>query len=182
MLRQNPLRGDNTGPNPTDRGKTGQKLSVLVEGHGLPIGIVLAGANRHDSPLLQPTLACLLRFGFRLPERITVHMDAGYDSTVTRQTLTVLGCAWQISPKGTFIQINHTKRWVIERTVTSSSQTYGGVDRIDILSTPPHFHILAECCVASLASAHAASPVNPAFRVSYDRCDSCSGSLPVNAA
>lgn len=45
-----PCGGDNTGPNPTDRVKSGQKRSVLVEGHGLPIGVILAGANRHDSP------------------------------------------------------------------------------------------------------------------------------------
>ena len=54
-----PCGGDNTGTNPTDRGKSGQKRSVLTEGHGLPIGAVLAGANRHDSPLLAPTLECL---------------------------------------------------------------------------------------------------------------------------
>lgn len=59
-----PCGGDNTGPNPTDRGKIGQKRSLLVEGHGLPIGTVLAGANRHDSPLSRPTLECLSRFGF----------------------------------------------------------------------------------------------------------------------
>ena len=46
-----PCGGDNTGPNPTDRSKSGQKRSVLCEGHGLPIGVVLAEANRHDSPL-----------------------------------------------------------------------------------------------------------------------------------
>lgn len=57
-----PCGGDNTGPNPIDQGKSGQKRSVLCEGHGLPIGVVLAGANRHDSPLLEPTLDCLERF------------------------------------------------------------------------------------------------------------------------
>lgn len=120
-----PCGGDNTGPNPTDRGKSGQKRSVLVEGHGLPIGTVLAGANRHDSPLLQPSLECLSRFGFCLPETITVHLDAGYDSTITRKTLTILGCAWQISPKGTFVEINHTKRWMIERTNSWHTRGFG---------------------------------------------------------
>lgn len=120
-----PCGGDNTGPNPTDRGKSGHKRSVLVEGHGLPIGTVLVGANRHDSPLLEPTLACLARFGFQLPEHITVHLDAGYDSAVTRNTLTVLGCDWQISPKGTYIQINHTKRWMIERTNSWHTRGFG---------------------------------------------------------
>jgi hypothetical protein len=32
--------------------QAGLKRSVLVEGYGIPLGRVLAGANRHDSPLL----------------------------------------------------------------------------------------------------------------------------------
>jgi transposase len=120
-----PCGGENTGRNPTDRGKSGQKRSVLCEGHGLPIGVVLAGANRHDSPLLGPTLECLSRFGFELPEQITVHLDAGYDSRVTRELLTVVGCGWKITPKGTYIRINHTKRWMIERTNSWHTRGFG---------------------------------------------------------
>jgi hypothetical protein len=55
------------------------KRSLLVEGSGIPLGRVLAPANRHDSPLLAPTLGKLDGIG-PLPERITVHLDAGYDS------------------------------------------------------------------------------------------------------
>ena len=51
-----PLGGGATGPNPTDRGKSGTKRSLLVDGRGAPIGLVVSGANRHDSPLLGPTL------------------------------------------------------------------------------------------------------------------------------
>ena len=40
--------GEKTGPNPTDRGKSGVKRSLLTEGHGLPIGLVIEGANRHE--------------------------------------------------------------------------------------------------------------------------------------
>jgi putative transposase len=43
-----PLGGEKTGPNPTDRGKSGVKRSVLTEGHGVPIGLAIEGANRHD--------------------------------------------------------------------------------------------------------------------------------------
>jgi hypothetical protein len=39
-----------------DRRKPGMKRSLLVEGYGIPLGPVLAPANRHDSPLLAPTL------------------------------------------------------------------------------------------------------------------------------
>ncbi len=51
-----PLGGGATGPNPTDRAKSGTKRSLLVDGRGAPLGIVVSGANRHDSPLLGPTL------------------------------------------------------------------------------------------------------------------------------
>lgn len=39
-----------------DRGKQGLKRSGETEGYGIPLGRVLAVANRHDSPLLAPTL------------------------------------------------------------------------------------------------------------------------------
>ena len=109
-----PCGGQAAGPSPVDRGKQGTKRSVMVEGHGIPVGVQVAPANRHDSPLLAPTLECLGRFGFDLPEHITVHLDAGYDSRKTRELLEVLGCQARISPRGTPLQAG--RRWVIERT------------------------------------------------------------------
>ena len=85
-----PGGGEVAGPSPVDRRKQGMKRSVLVEGYGIPLGRVLAGAHRHDSPLLDPTLDLLADLG-PLPEEITVHLDAGYDSGKTRQTLTERG-------------------------------------------------------------------------------------------
>ena len=77
-----------------------------------------APANRHDSPLLRPTLAKLARFdeglGVGLPDQITVHLDAGYDSTKTRDLLNELGCHGVISRKGVPLQAG--ARWVVERT------------------------------------------------------------------
>jgi putative transposase len=51
-----PLGGEATGPNPTDRAKRGTKRSLLVDGRGAPLGIVVGGANRNDVKLLEPTL------------------------------------------------------------------------------------------------------------------------------
>jgi transposase len=51
-----PGGGQVAGPSPVDRRKQGMKRSLLVEGRGIPLGRVLAGANRHDSPLPAPTL------------------------------------------------------------------------------------------------------------------------------
>src|SRR5262249_38604017 len=55
-----PLGGENTGPNPTDRGKAGVKRSLLTEGCGVPIGLVVDGANRHDLKLVRPTVERLV--------------------------------------------------------------------------------------------------------------------------
>ena len=96
------------------RGTQGTKRSLLTDGAGIPLGCVVAPANRHDSPLLRPTLEKLGRFGCCLPEQITVHLDAGYDSTATRDLLTELGCDPVISATGTPLQAG--ARWVIEPT------------------------------------------------------------------
>ncbi len=52
-----PLGGEKFGPNPTDRGKGGVKRSLLTDGHGLPLALVIDGDHRHDSRLLEQTLA-----------------------------------------------------------------------------------------------------------------------------
>lgn len=109
-----PCGGDIAGRSLVDRGKQGTKRSVMTDGAGIPIGVVAAPANRNDSPLLPPTLALLSRFEQHLPETITVHLDAGYDSAKTRALLTTLGHDWQISTKGEPLQAG--ARWVVERT------------------------------------------------------------------
>jgi transposase len=43
-----PLGGEGTGRNPTDRGKLGSKLHVLVDKRGAPLAVVVTAANRHD--------------------------------------------------------------------------------------------------------------------------------------
>jgi putative transposase len=51
-----PLGGQNTGPNPTDRAKRGTKRSMLVDKDGVPLAVVVAGANKPDGKLLEATL------------------------------------------------------------------------------------------------------------------------------
>lgn len=51
-----PCGGERAGPSPVDRRKGGLKRSVASDGYGIPLGIVSATGNRHDSPLLRPTL------------------------------------------------------------------------------------------------------------------------------
>ncbi len=47
-------RGEATGPNPTDRGKSGSKIHPLIDGHGLPLTCAVSAANVHDGHTLQP--------------------------------------------------------------------------------------------------------------------------------
>ena len=79
------------GKSPVDRGKQGTKRSLLTDGLGIPLGYVIAPANRHDSPHCAPRSRKLGWFGLDLPEQITVHLDAGYDNTKTRRLLDELG-------------------------------------------------------------------------------------------
>jgi hypothetical protein len=111
-----PSGGDKAGPSPVDRRKGGLKRSIATEGADVPLGIVSAGANRHDSPLLGPTLqAATDQVGAHWPSQVTTHLDAGYDSAVTRELLDELGLHGEIARKGVAAPVQAGKRWVCER-------------------------------------------------------------------
>ena len=110
-----PCGGEKAGRSPVDRGKRGIKRSMAVDADGIPLGTIAAPANRHDSPLLVQTLQTLQAFG-GLAERVTVHLDRGYDSEATRERLRDRGLAPAISEKGKPAPLQATRRWVVERT------------------------------------------------------------------
>ena len=91
------------------------KRSTVVDAGGLPLGAVAAPANRHDSPLLGETLDALEALG-SLPERMSVHLDRGYDSKATREKLEARGLSGVIAEKGKPAPLQAAKRWVVERT------------------------------------------------------------------
>jgi len=96
-----PCGGEKAGKSPVDRGKQGIKRSTAVDGRGIPIGGVSAPANRHDSPLLVPTLERARASVGELPDLPrSVHLDRGYDSSLTRERLKELGLNAQIAKKG----------------------------------------------------------------------------------
>jgi hypothetical protein len=109
--------GESTGKSPVDRGKIGIKRSQATDGAGIPIGQVTAGANCHDSPLLAPTLdAARALTGHLWPAKPVVHLDAGYDSQITRDLLKEQELGHEITWKGFPEPIQHTRRWPCERT------------------------------------------------------------------
>jgi transposase len=110
-----PCGGEKAGRSPVDRGKRGIKRSVVVDGRGIPLGCVSAPANRHDSPLLAPTLDTARALGL-VAQGAMVHLDRGYDSDLTRERLRERGLVAEISQKGRPAPLNATKRWIVERT------------------------------------------------------------------
>jgi transposase len=110
-----PCGGEKAGRSPVDRGKEGAKRSTVVDGKGIPLGTVIAPANRHDSPLLDATLDALEPLG-KLPDRASVHLDRGYDSKATREKLEARGLSGVIAERGKPAPLQAAKRWVVERT------------------------------------------------------------------
>ena len=72
-----PCGGEMAGRSPVDRGKQGTKRSILVDGAGIPLGVIQAPANRNNSPLLASTLDTLADRALP-PGETTVHLDRGY--------------------------------------------------------------------------------------------------------
>ena len=103
---------------------------MASDGYGIPPGIASAGANRHDSPLLAPTLQAASRhLDHILPADRTCHLDRGYDSQPTRQLLDQLGFNGEIARKGVPAPIQAGTRWVVERTHPSWMNGYGKLRR-----------------------------------------------------
>lgn len=115
--------GGKTGPNPTDRGKRGTKRSLLTEAAGVPIGLVVAGANRNDFKLTRATLESLpIARPTPTPEEPQgLCLDKGYDFDEVRELLTEFGYTGHIRARGAEAQAlkreagHKARRWVVER-------------------------------------------------------------------
>ncbi len=83
--------GEETGPNPTDRGKTGSKRHLLVAADGIPLALKVSPANRHDSLLLEDLVDAMppIRQCVGRPRRrpAKLHADKGYDYARRRWAL-----------------------------------------------------------------------------------------------
>jgi transposase len=114
-----PSGGEVAGRSPVDRGKQGLKRSTVTDATGIPLHVVAAGANRHDSPLLEPTLTGLekLERDVRdLPDSVQVHLDRAYDTGPARALLDTFGFEGAIARKGVPAPLQAGARWVVERT------------------------------------------------------------------
>lgn len=123
-----PCGGDKAGLSPVDRRKGGLKRSTTTDARGVPVGMVSAGANRHDSPLLEPTIDNMKQQVGALPNKPTMHLDSGYDGQPSRDVLAAHEMIDEIAKKGIPSPIQIGKRWVVERT-NSWTNNYGKLRR-----------------------------------------------------
>jgi transposase len=86
-----PSGGAKTGPNPTDRRKSGSKHHLLTDANGVPLAVILTGANRHDVTQLLPLLDKIPpvrgKRGMPRSRPDQVQGDRAYDSEPLRKKL-----------------------------------------------------------------------------------------------
>lgn len=119
-----PLGGPATGPNPTDRAKSGTKRCLLTEGKGVPMACTVAGANRHDMKMAVATLDATV---VERPEPTPttpqhVSMDKGFDYDEIRDAVAARQYIAHIRARGEETALKkeipgyRARRWVVERT------------------------------------------------------------------
>ena len=129
-----PLGGEKTGKNPTDRGKSGAKINLLVDGRGAPLSVVLSGANRHDKI---SAIDLIVSVVLKRPAHKEHHLcaDKAYDATDVREFVISEGYTPHIkvnprrkvagesseehsAEKGSSGEVHPARRWVVERTIS----------------------------------------------------------------
>lgn len=118
------MAGKKTGPNPTDRAKKGVKRSLLTEGSGVPVGLTIDGANRHDCKMTKATIKSIpvKRPKPTKKKKQGMCLDKGYDSGEVQDLVKAFGYTAHIRSRGEEAQaIKHeagfkARRWVVERT------------------------------------------------------------------
>jgi transposase len=97
---------------------------MLTEANGIPVGVAVAGANRHDMKLTRETLESIpvARPEPGEGEEQGVCVDKGYDYDEVRQVLSEFGFTAHIRARGEAAQAIRqeagckARRWVVERT------------------------------------------------------------------
>lgn len=123
-MTKSPLSGGKTDANPIDRRKRGVKRSLLTEAQGVPVGLAVDGANRHDMKLVRVTVDSL---PVSRPAPSPEHpqglcLDKGYDFLEVRRTVDEFSFTAHIRSRGEEAKAIKqeagfkARRWVVERT------------------------------------------------------------------
>ena len=121
-----PLGGEATGKDPTNRGKLGTKRHLVVDRTGVPLAVTVSSANVHDSQRLEGTIDAIPPL--RLPGKRRgrprhrpgkLHADKAYDSSRCRRALRARGIIPRIARRGIESRERLGRyRWVVERTLS----------------------------------------------------------------
>ena len=112
------------GKHPTARGKIGTKRSVLTEGGGVPVGLAVEGANRHDFKMVRETIESLpVKQPAPTPAMPQgMCLDKGDDDDAVRDVRAAFGFTAHSRARGeeaTALKQDagfRARRWVVERT------------------------------------------------------------------
>ena len=96
----------------------------MTDENGIPIAVVIDGANRHDMKLLETTLEAQRIVPDECPSDEQRHLclDKGYDYAAIREIVKAWGYVGQIPPRNESERmiddiLNYrARRWVVERT------------------------------------------------------------------
>jgi putative transposase len=129
-----PLGGGKTGKNPTDKGKRGAKINLMVDQSGAPLSVVLTGANRHDKVA---AIDLIVSMCVKRPAHKDQHLcaDKAYDATDVREFAASRGYTTHIKvnprkkiatessdessqEKDSPAEPHPARRWVVERTIS----------------------------------------------------------------
>jgi transposase len=126
----------------------GTKRSVLVDARGVPLSLVVSGANSHDSKLLKETLEsspCITPIG----EAAHLCLDAGY--TGMGQVVRDAGMIPHIRPRNEekrgLEEGKKARRWVVERALSWLNRFRKLLVRFEKLEVS-HMGLLQLCCAA----------------------------------
>ena len=113
--------GQETAPNPTDRGKLGFKRHIVVDARGILLVILVSGANRHDSKMFERCVDAILAIGGlsgrarKRPSKLRT--DKSYDHKRCHAHMKQPGIASRIVRRGIESSERPGKhRWAVKRT------------------------------------------------------------------
>lgn len=118
-----PEGGEETGPNPTDRGKSGSKHHLMTDAAGVPLAATVTAANVNEVTQVFHVLTAMPPVGGKpgpnrqRPRRLQA--DRGYDSEPVRRLLRWRGITPVLAARGT----EHGSglgvfRWFVERSIS----------------------------------------------------------------
>ncbi|ALF91038.1 Transposase DDE domain protein (plasmid) [Ralstonia solanacearum] len=116
-----PPAGEQTGPNPTDRGKLGRRRHLVLDRREVPPALTVTGANRHDSVVFEARVDAIPSVP-GLPGRPRCrpdkrHADKGYGFARYRQPLRKRGIEPRIARRGIESHARLGRhRWGVKRT------------------------------------------------------------------